>query len=1016
MRRILALVVLCLLLAASGYVAHLRLRPRPAAPAPQAAGQPPKTVPEARTSTPSPPASAPPPPVDASTTGTNQPPAAPVRWSNIAAAALGGRVEHVSSVSEDEGVFRPVNGWSPENLIDGGTADTPCSPLCGWASKDSTFPIDIVLSFYQQREAVIGRVAIDTLTEPTRSSSERVPKQVEISVSRSSASDGFVPVASVELPSDAAERAVDFAPTPARFVRVRILSSHGGERVLVAEIGVFEAEGPAPSILADFPRNLALPALGGAIVSTSYNAGNDAFRLIDGDPAREWRSRDGSFPQDIVFAVRDDAVAFIDRMVLTTVKPSAAAPKVVAVSVSLDGPASGFDEIGRFTLKQTGGDQSLPIQRRARFVKLRILENFGVGWLNALGEVQLIEGTEPGYESVLSRRPEIHPRPPAANDARGVRSDPAAAAEQEKNDDAAQANRLDLGADLEGKIEPIGESDCFKVSIPGPDRSMLTVDLSGRPNIRTSLDLVDARGATVKRFDPARVPAEATAFSWLVEPGDYTVRLTQPPASLVVVWDTSGSMKGRVTDLQRAVEGFLEQVSPAERVNLIRFSKAGWTLARPDIETLLPEFSNDRQRLKKAAEGKFEADGGTPFYDAVAKAAALLDDVQGNRAIVVMTDGEDSGSELERHEFWQLLQDKGIRLYTIGLGEIDRYSAKLGASPARLLSHAALVTNGRSFFSRNSADLARFYQDISEEIRKTSTYRVRVTRARATGTLDVRAVGERIAAVAAPAQIELILDASGSMKRTLGGRMMIDTAKTVLSDIVRQLPDDMQVALRVYGHRVREGQRGACEDSQLVFPFARLNRDALLAKIRDVRALGTTPIAFSLQQVAADVGKTPGEKMIVLVTDGKEECGGDPSAAVAALMAQGIKVKLNVVGFALADAALKAELRRLAEQTKGQFVEAKDAKSLRAAIEQSLAVPYEVLDAAGTRIAEGMTGQTGIELPEGVYTVRVRADKPVDIARVRIEAQQRTTVELKKEGQELGVHVAVPVSRKVPGR
>src|SRR4030095_14171361 len=165
-------------------------------------------------------------------------------------------------------------------------------------------------------------------------------------------------------------------------------------------------------------------------------------------------------------------------------------------------------------------------------------------------------------------------------------------------------------------------------------------------------------------------------------------------ASLVVVWDTSGSMKDRVKDLQRAVEGFLDQVSPAERVNLIRFSKAGWTLARPDIETLLPESSNDRQQLKKAAEGKFEADGGTPFYDAVAKASALLDNVQGNRAIVVMTDGEDSSSKLERHEFWQLLQDKGIRLYTIGLGEIDRYSARLGASPARLLGHAALVTNG----------------------------------------------------------------------------------------------------------------------------------------------------------------------------------------------------------------------------------------------------------------------------------------------------------------------------------
>jgi Mg-chelatase subunit ChlD len=1005
MRRILALVIVCLLLAAGGYVAYVKLRaPRPAGTTSNG-GQPQAPASSAPASGPAAPSSGQPAGGMAASSLGTQPPAAPVRWFNIAAAALGGRIEHVSSVAADEGVFRPVNGWSPANLIDGGTADTPCSPLCGWASKDSTFPIDIVLSFYQQREAVVGRVAIDTLTEPTRSSSDRLPKQVEISVSRSSATDGFVPVASVELPSEAAERVVDFAPTPARYLRVRILSSHGGERVVLSEIGVFEAEGPAASILADFPRNLALPALGGAIVSASYNVGNDAFRLIDGDPARDWRSRDGSFPQDIVFAVRGDAVALIDRIVLASAKPSPAAPKVVSVSVSLDSPAEGFEDVGRFTLKNIAGDQTLSIQRRARFVKLRILENFGLGWLNNLGEVQLIEGAEPSYESVLLRRRETERRQAATDAAGGVTNDDGSGAEQEKNDDAAQANRLDLGGAVRGRIEPFGESDSFKVSIPGPDRSMLTVDLSGRPNIRTSLDLVDAHGATVKRFDPARVRAQETAFSWLIDPGEYTFRLTQPPASIVVVWDTSGSMKDRVKDLQRAVEGFLDQVSPAERVNLIRFSKAGWTLARPDIETLLPEFSNDRQQLKKAAEGKFEADGGTPFYDAVAKASALLDNVQGNRAIVVMTDGEDSSSKLERHEFWQLLQDKGIRLYTIGLGEIDRYSARLGASPARLLGHAALVTNGRSFFSRSSADLAKFYQDISEELRTTSTYRLKVARSRAMGRLDVRAAGGRLAGVAAPAQIELILDASGSMKRTIGGRMMIDTAKAVLSDIVQQLPDDMHVALRVYGHRVREGRPGACEDSQLVFPFARLNRQALLSRIQAVRALGTTPIAYSLQQVARDVGQTPGEKMIVLVTDGKEECRGDPAAAVSALSSQGIKMKLNVVGFALADAALKAELRRLAEQTKGQFVEAKDAQSLRAAIERSLAVPYEVLDATDTKVAEGVTGQAVTELPEGVYTVRVRADKPIDVANVGIAAQQTTTIELKKEGREVGVHV-----------
>jgi hypothetical protein len=286
-----------------------------------------------------------------------------------------------------------------------------------------------------------------------------------------------------------------------------------------------------------------------------------------------------------------------------------------------------------------------------------------------------------------------------------------------------------------------------------------------------------------------------------------------------------------------------------------------------------------------------------------------------------------------------------------------------------------------------------------------------VRRATARGQLAVRATGDRITTVAAPSEIELILDASGSMKRAIDGRPMIDTAKSVLSDIVRQLPGDMRVALRVYGHRVPEGRPGACQNSELVFPFAKLNRPVLLSKIAAVRALGTTPIAYSLQQVASDVGRTPGEKMIVLVTDGKEECGGDPAAAVSALTAQGIKVKLNIVGFALADTALKADLRRLAELTRGQFVEAKDAQSLRAAIEQSLAVPFDALDATGAKVADGVTGRTVTDLPEGIYTIRVRAEKPIDVEGVRIEAQKTTAVEMRKEGEELAVRVAAPAAK-----
>jgi len=77
-----------------------------------------------------------------------------------------------------------------------------------------------------------------------------------------------------------------------------------------------------------------------------------------------------------------------------------------------------------------------------------------------------------------------------------------------------------------------------------------------------------------------------------------------------------------------------------------------------------------------------------------------------------------------------------------------------------------------------------------------------------------------------------------------------------------------------------------------------------------------------------------------------------------------------------------------------------------------MAVPYDVLDATGSRVASGVTGQGSIAVPEGVYTVVVRgAGQPIKIADVRVADDQFTRVELKKEGQEVGMQVLGPIQR-----
>ena len=176
-------------------------------------------------------------------------------------------------------------------------------------------------------------------------------------------------------------------------------------------------------------------------------------------------------------------------------------------------------------------------------------------------------------------------------------------------------------------------------------------------------------------------------------------------------------------------------------------------------------------------------------------------------------------------------------------------------------------------------------------------------------------------------RIEMILDASGSMrekKRRIDGRLKIEVAKDVMRELIEGLPEGIEVAFRVYGRRVREGQKGDCQDSELLVPFGKLDKPRLQREVAGIRALGTTPLSYSLLKAGEDFAGQPGEKIIILVTDGKEECGMDPADAARTLVEQGLNVRVNVVGFALAEEKTKEDMRRVAVITDGRFFDAQD--------------------------------------------------------------------------------------------
>jgi Ca-activated chloride channel homolog len=127
--------------------------------------------------------------------------------------------------------------------------------------------------------------------------------------------------------------------------------------------------------------------------------------------------------------------------------------------------------------------------------------------------------------------------------------------------------------------------------------------------------------------------------------------------------------------------------------------------------------------------------------------------------------------------------------------------------------------------------------------------------------------------------IQLVLDLSGSMYEKLeSGEPKIDAARLVLTDFISSLPhDNLNVGLRVYGATTGAMDAGACEDSQLAVGMQGVDKDTLLGIVSTTNPKGATPIAYSLQQAVADFQgiSAEAEKIIVLVTDGEESCGGD---------------------------------------------------------------------------------------------------------------------------------------------
>ena len=132
------------------------------------------------------------------------------------------------------------------------------------------------------------------------------------------------------------------------------------------------------------------------------------------------------------------------------------------------------------------------------------------------------------------------------------------------------------------------------------------------------------------------------------------------PVSLGLVLDTSGSMVGeKLTNALMAVDRFLTRLlSPEDEVFLYKFS---------NYPELVQDWTTDRQRLSRAIR-RINANGGTAMYDAIAESVPIAQTGQHRkRAVVLISDGNDTDSQVSLSEVKQLIRESEVMVYAVGI-------------------------------------------------------------------------------------------------------------------------------------------------------------------------------------------------------------------------------------------------------------------------------------------------------------------------------------------------------------
>jgi tight adherence protein B len=243
---------------------------------------------------------------------------------------------------------------------------------------------------------------------------------------------------------------------------------------------------------------------------------------------------------------------------------------------------------------------------------------------------------------------------------------------------------------------------------------LVVVPASGQQALEVSLESSDlatdgTTSLTIALTGPA-APSELSAEQITVSEGGVAVTDVvvdavvvdegQVSSTIMVLIDTSSSAAGEpIAAAREAAIELAEAVVPAGvQMGLISFSSAPELLLEPtdDLVALTSGIAD------------LEVSGGTALYDAIAVGATTLQDVEGERILVVFTDGADSTSRIGLEEALQAIAVVGAPIWNVALVTPDQ--------DLEVLEELATRSEGQLIEVQGASGLSAAFETVAQSL------------------------------------------------------------------------------------------------------------------------------------------------------------------------------------------------------------------------------------------------------------------------------------------------------------